>query len=192
MKKGLIVAGLLLALFLIVILIDYRFIPIHTVPGQVKQMSLSHVDDHTIGLLFEDKKNGTFGVAKIEKKLGFLYRYDGGTWGYWIEEGKPFRRSGIGDESHLLFAIKVAEDSQIAYVALSNHMEHITPSDNYQLSLEDVKLNKEDYDLKEVKDNYVLFVTESMDNNSIIAFDKDGRLIADQLYAGEARYIDWR
>lgn len=50
------------------------------------------------------------------------------------------------------------------------------------------------YYLKDVKDNYVLFVTDeySKDTWTIRAFDKDGNLIADELFGGDTRYINWK
>ncbi len=71
-------------------------------------------------------------------------------------------------------------------------MDGIMPSDTYELSLDDVKANSGDYHLKEVTDNYVLFVLDeySEDSWTISAFDNDGNLIADKLFGGDARYID--
>lgn len=123
-----------------------------------------------------------------------MYRFDGGSFGYWVEEGKPFQASGIGNSDNFLVAIKTAEDSNIKYIALGNHMGDITPSDTYELSLEDVKQNSEEYHLKEVEENYVLFVLDkyTQDNWTIRAFDKDGNLIADELPGADARYIGWK
>jgi hypothetical protein len=91
-------------------------------------------------------------------------------------------------------AIKTAENSNINYIAMGDHMEDITPSETYELSLEDVKENSDDYHLKEVEDNYVLFVLDeySEDTWTIRAFDKDGNLVADKLFGGDARYIEWK
>lgn len=109
----------------------------------------------------------------------------------WIEEGKPFHASGIGDNNSFLVAIKTAEDSNIKYIAIGNHIDEIMPSDTYELSLNDVKENSGDYHLKVVTDHYVLFVLEeySEDTWTIRAFDNDGNLIADKLFVGDTRYI---
>jgi hypothetical protein len=110
----------------------------------------------------------------------------GGNWGnklirdsYWVV---------------FLVAIKTAEASNIKYIALGNHMGDITPSDTYELSLEDVKQNSEEYHVKEVEENYVLFVLDkyTQDNWTIRAFDKDNNLIADELPGADARYIGWK
>ncbi|WP_186577924.1 hypothetical protein [Aquibacillus kalidii] len=47
--------------------------------------------------------------------------------------------------------------------------------------------------MKQVKDNYVLFVADeySMDTWTIRAFDTEGDLVADELFGGDPRYIDW-
>ena len=102
----------------------------------------------------------------------------GGSFGFSVEEGKPFQASEFGNSNSFLVAIKTAKSSNIKYIALGHHMEGITPSDTYRLSLKDVKKNIEDYHLREVKDNYVLFVLDKYteDNSTIRAFDKDGKL----------------
>lgn len=193
MKKLLFVVFLILGLFLIGSFSELHFKEINVVPGDVKMIRSSDIGDYAKAVLFEDKTHKTFGVAEIEKKFGFLYRYDGGTWGYAIKEGKPFKASGIGDDDDFLVAIKTAKDSNIEYIALGNHMEGVMPSDKYKLTLDDVRENIEEYYLKEVKDNYVLFVTDeySEDTWTIRAFDKDGNLIADELFGGDPRYIVW-
>jgi hypothetical protein len=77
-------------------------------------------------------------------------------------------------------------------------MEGVKPSDKYELTLDVVRENIDEYYLKEVDDNYVLFVTDkySEDTWTIRAFDKEGNLIADKLFGetqdtqiGNNRYI---
>ena len=120
-----------------------------------------------------------------------MYRYDGGTWGEMIEEGKPFQASGIADNEDFLVAIKTAKNSNIKYIVLGNHMKGVSPLDKYELTLADVIENIDEHYLKEVEDNYSLFVTEeySEETWTIRAFDVNGNLIADKLFGGDARYI---
>ncbi|MEQ2526319.1 hypothetical protein WMO40_06360 [Bacillaceae bacterium CLA-AA-H227] len=193
MKKVLFVVFLILGLFLIGSFSELHIKEINAVPGDVKMIRSSDIGDYAKAVLFEDKTHKTFGVAEIEKKFGFLYRYDGGTWGYMLEEGRPFQASGIGDDDDFLVVIKTAKKSNIEYIALGNHMEGVMPEDKYELTLNEVRENIDEYYLKEVKDNYVLFVTEeySEDTWTIRAFNKDGNLIADELFGGDPRYIDW-
>lgn len=193
MRKKIIGITLILGLILMGSMSGLHFNVINTIPGTVKKVRTANIDDYGKAVLFEDITYKTFGVAKAEKKFGFLYRYDGGTYGYGIEEGKPFQASGIADQNGFIVAIKIAKDSNIKYIALGNHMDGIMPSDTYELSLDDVKANSDDYQLKEVTDNYVLFVLEEYSENSytIRAFDNDGNLTADQLFGRDARYIDW-
>ncbi|MFC7782928.1 hypothetical protein ACFQWC_00360 [Rossellomorea sp. GCM10028870] len=193
MKKNLFVIFIIIGIFLIGSLSGLHFKEINAVPGDVKLISSSDIGGYAKAVLFEDKTSNTFGVAEIEKKFGFLYRYDGGSWGDMVEEGKPFQATGIGDDDDFLVAIKTAKNSNIEYIVLGNHMEGVTPSDKYQLTLDNVRENIDEYYLKEVEDNYVLFVTEeySEDTWTIRAFDKEGNLIADELFGGDARYINW-
>ncbi|WP_147304236.1 hypothetical protein [Cohnella lupini] len=170
-----------------------HFTATNAIPGDVKLVRSQDIGNYGKAVLFEDKTHDSFGVAKVEKKFGFLYRYDGGTYGYWVEEDKPFQATGIGDNNDFLVAVKTDKNSDIKFIALGNHMEGITPSDTYKLSLDDVKANRDEYHLKEVTDNYVLFVLNEYTEDSwtIRAFNKEGKLIADKLFGGEARYIDW-
>jgi hypothetical protein len=92
MKKFLLCCFLILGLFLIGSLSGLHSKEINAVPGDVKKVRSYDIDDYGKAVLFEDKTYKTFGVASLEKKFGFLYQYDGE-----IEEGKPFRASGIGD-----------------------------------------------------------------------------------------------
>ncbi|MDZ5472367.1 hypothetical protein SM124_11470 [Bacillus sp. 31A1R] len=193
MKKVLFGVIAILSLFLIGSLSELHFNVVNAVPGDVKMIRSSEIGKNTKAVLFEDQVHKTFGVAKIEKRLGFLYRYDGGSWGYMVEEGKPFQACGIGDNDDFLVAIKTAKNSNIEYIVLGNHMEGVAPTDKYELSLDDVRENMDEYYVKQVENNYVLFVTDeySEDTWTIRAFDKDGILIADELFGGDARYIDW-
>ncbi|MYL54933.1 hypothetical protein GLW08_16485 [Pontibacillus yanchengensis] len=193
MKKILFGIFIIIGIFLIDSFSGLHFKEINAVPGDVKLISSSDIGGYAKAVLFEDNTTRKFGVAEIEKKFGFLYRYDGGSWSGMVEKGKPFQANGIGDDDDFLVAIKTAKNSNIEYIALGNHMEGVKPSDKYKLTLDDVRENIDEYYLKEVEDNYVLFVTEeySEDTWTIRAFDEEGNLIADELFGGEARYIDW-
>jgi hypothetical protein len=176
MKKILFGIFIIFGLFLIGSLLELHFKEINAVPGDVTMISSSNIGECAKAVLFENKTYKTFGVARIEKKLGFLYRYDGGTWGNFVEEGKPFQADGIGNNEDFLVAIKTSINSKIKYIALGNHMEGIMPSDKYELTLDDVRKNIDEY---------------SEDTWTIRAFNKDGKLIADELFGGDARYTDW-
>lgn len=194
MKKILFVICLILGLFLIGSLNGLHIKETNAIPGpgEVKKINSLDIDGYGKVVLYEDEVSKSFGIAKLEKKFGFLYRYDGGTFGYWIEEGKPFQASGLGDKNSFIVAVKISKDSNIKYIALGNHMQGITPLDTYELSLEDVKQNSKYYHVEEVKDNYVLIMVDeyTQENWTIRAFDKEGNLIADKLPGADARYID--
>ncbi|SDD64239.1 hypothetical protein SAMN05428987_5506 [Paenibacillus sp. CF095] len=193
MKKiKLIVSLLILGIFLFGSLDGLRFKEINVIPGDVKIVRSEEINDFGKAVLFEDNQDKTFGIAGLKKEFRVLYRYGISTDGYWIEEGKPFTAAGIGDSNYFVVAVKTARESNIKYVALGNHMESVMPLENYELSLENVKANLDGYHLKEVTDNYVLFVLDeySEDTWTIRAFSKDGDLVADKLFGGEARFID--
>lgn len=187
------VVCLLSGLFLIGSLNGYHFKEIGAIKGDVKKIQSYDIENYGKVVLFEDKTHNSFGVARLEKKFGLLYRYDGGSSGFSIEEGKPFQATGIGNKNAFLVAVKTAENSNIEYIVIGNHMESVTPSTTYELSLDDIKKNPDSYNIKNVKDHYVLFVLDKYteDTWTIRAFDKAGNLIADKLFGGDTRYIDW-
>jgi hypothetical protein len=98
-KKLLILVCLLFTLNLIGSLSGFHFKETNALPGDVKIVRSNDIGDYAKAVLFENKNDMTFGVAEIEKKFGFLYRHNGVTWGYKVENGKPFQACGIGDEN---------------------------------------------------------------------------------------------
>lgn len=194
MKKILVIICLIIGFFYIS---GLHITETNAIPGEVKKIDSQIIDGFGKAVLYE-KANNSFGVAKIEKKFGFLYRYDGGTSDYSVEERKPFEAGGFGSSGNkigncFLVAVKTAKNSTIQYIAIGNHMKEITPSDTYELTLQNVKKNNKDYHLKEVKDHYVLFVLDQYNEDTwtIRAFDKNGKLVADKLAGGDARDINW-
>lgn len=185
----------LLGITLVVgVLNGFHFKPINTIPGDIRLVQSLDVGNDSKAILFEDNRNKTFGVAKVQNKYKVLYRYDGGTSGNVIEKGKPFEAAGIGDPDDFLVAIKTAPDSNIQYIAIGNHMEGVPPMEleTYNLSLKDVKANPKLYDLKEVTDHYVLFVFDQYteDTWTIRAFDKNGTMVAIKPFPGQPRYVE--
>ncbi|WP_315906529.1 hypothetical protein [Priestia koreensis] len=162
--------------------------------NDVKTIESKDIKNYGKIVLFEDETFRTFGISRLERKFGFLYRSDGGTFGYSVEAGKPFKATGMGDHSRFVVAIETAPRSKIQYIALGNHLKGVSQTAPYHLSLNDVKSHSKVYHVQKVKNRYALFVlnkyTES--NWNIRAFDKKGRLVADKLFAGEARYVNWK
>jgi len=193
MKKIINIACLLLlGIFLIVTVEGLHFNETNAIPGDVQIVRSEVMNDYGKAVLFEDKQDKTFGIAQLKKEFNVLYRFGGSTIGHWIEEGKPFETAGFGDAKHFSVAIKTAKDSNIKYIALGNHMEDVLPTETYELSLEHVKANPDVYHLKEVHDNYVLFVLDeySEDTWTIRAFNREGNFVADKIFGGKERYID--
>ncbi|GKU78865.1 hypothetical protein [Paenibacillus sp. L3-i20] len=194
MKKVLIVIGIVIGVFLIGPLSGFHLTEENAIPGDVKLLQSLDIDKYGTAVLYKDKTQGTFGVSKLNKKLGFLYQDGGGAYGYFVEEGKPFQAIGSGTNKDFIVAVITPANSMIKYVALGNDMTDVTTYDKYELSLDEVKANSQDYHLKEVTNNYVLFALAeqySQDNWTIRAFDNDGKLIADKLFAMDERFIDW-
>lgn len=194
LKKYIIVVSVILVILLVSSsLKGLHLSEVKAIPGNVKVVRTLEINGIGKAVLYEEKSDQSFGVAELERKFGFLYHYDGGTSGYWTEKGKPFQAVGVGENKYFIVAVKTADDSNIKYIAIGNHMEGITPTETYELTLDDVYANRDDYNLKEVTDNYALFVLDDYteDTWTIRAFDQNGILIADKIYGGDERYVDW-
>lgn len=165
----------------------------NAIPGNVKII----LEEQTVygkAVLFEDTDNHSFGVARLEKYLGFFYQFDGCSYENYVEKDQPFKATGYGaraQKDSFAVAVKVAENSNIAYVTIGNYMSDVLPGEKYELSLDDVKANMEQYQLKAVVDGYVLFVTDEYteDTWTVRGFDKDGKLVAHKRFAGEPSYL---
>ncbi|WP_078546155.1 hypothetical protein [Litchfieldia alkalitelluris] len=145
-------------------------------------------------VLYEDQNN-TFGLAKINRSLGFLYHYSGGTSDYLIEGSEPFVAAGFGNDEEDGFMVGVKSNNHnINYIVVGNHLEDISPSDTYKFNMETVKKHPESYQVKEVVDQYAFFVFDEYSEKTwtIRALDFEGNLLADKLFGnGDARYIGW-
>ncbi|MEH7235289.1 hypothetical protein [Bacillus sp. JJ1562] len=146
-------------------------------------------------ILYEDTNDNTFGLAKVERNLGFIYHYSGGTSDYFIEGNEPFQAAGYGNDEEDGFIIGVrTSNPNIKYIVVGNHLKNFTPSDTYSFNMETVEKYPSSYHIEEVVANHAFFVLDEYSEATwtIRALDKDGNLVADKLFGtGEARYIDW-
>jgi hypothetical protein len=146
-------------------------------------------------ILYEEGNDHTFGLAKVNRSLGFLYHYSGGASDYSIEGNEPFQAGGHGNDEDDGFMVGVrTRDPNIKYIVVGNHLENLTPSDTYNFNMETVEKYPDSYHIQEVVVNHAFFVLDeySEETWTIRALDKDGNLVADKLFGtGEARYIDW-
>lgn len=191
MKK--IIVAILISLILLAVLYIW-FVGPSAIPGNVKIIQ-SQKTVYGKAVLFEDLDNQTFGVARLEHNWWFFYRFSGSSYGNYIEEDKPFEVTGYGTNEKidsLAIGVKVSSDSGIKYIAVGNHMEDVAPYESYELHLDEVRKNPNDYQLKEVEDNYVLFVVDEYtdDTWTIRGFDESGNLIADKGAWGEPRFLN--
>ncbi|NIK78916.1 hypothetical protein FHS15_004062 [Paenibacillus castaneae] len=195
MKKGIALTVIVVGIVLFGWIYGFRLTESGAIPGNVQILNSSKTV-YGKAVLFEDSVNDSFGVARLKQYLGFLYQYDGGSNGYSVAKDKPFQVTGYGSsetKQAFVVGVKTAVDSNIKYIAVGNHLEDLSRVEKYELTLDDVYKHKEKYQVAEVVNHYTLFVLDqySEDNWTFRAFDANGKLIADQLFAAEARYIDW-
>ncbi|MHA6481971.1 hypothetical protein ACX1C1_08710 [Paenibacillus sp. strain BS8-2] len=197
-KKFLVSLGcMLIVVVLWQFMTGWSFEQTRHIPGKVKVM-LSQDTAFGKAILFENELDGSFGVARVDRKWDVLYRYDGGSSGYRVEEGKPFQAAGIATgtgekKDRFVAGVKTAQDSKIKYIVFGGHMEGVSPWDPYSLTLDEVRRDSDTYQIQELQNQYALFVLDdySEDTWTIRAFDENGRLVAHKLFAGDERYIDW-
>lgn len=142
---------------------------------------------------YESVGNKNFGVVHLNRYFGFLWK-SGGVSGAVLEPGIPFKVCGRFDRNDMdrdqfVVGVKVS-DQIIRYIVLGNDFER-NPSDPYSLTLEDVKRKPNIYQVKKVSNGYVIFICNDYNENNYTfsAFDQDGRLIADQIFGADPRYL---
>lgn len=190
MKKFLTVCGVCFIIVLAGWLNGLRFTEAAAVSSSMHQpiQKIDSVEtEDGKAVLFESQSTDQFGIARLKKYIGFLYKYEGASYAHFSEE-KPFVSIGFAGQENYLTAIKTAESSNIAHVSLGNHTDKIMPSGSDTLSLEDVEKNSDKYHLKKVKDSYALFAVDEYteDSATIRAFNQKGNLIAVEIANGDA------
>lgn len=190
-KYILVILIIIIAAFL---LIGFRFSASSALPMDSKVIQSINTT-YGKAVLYEDKNVHTFGLAKINRSLGFLYYYSGGTSDYFIEGNEPFQAAGHGNDEEDGFMVGVrTRDPNIKYIVVGNHLENLKPSDAYNFNMGTVEKYPDSYHIQEVVDNHAFFVLDKYSEATwtIRALDKDGNLVADKLFGtGEARNIDW-
>lgn len=193
MRKGLIIVGLCLLVILGFGAVQGLHVnEINALPHDGRIVKSKEIHGYGQVILFVDHQDQSFGIAKLEKKLGFLHRFAGSSYGRTIEQGKPFEATSLGDPNRFIVGVVTTRDSNIKYIAVGNHLKDVSSSQSYELSLEEVKAHPDDYQLEEVDDQYALFVLDEYteENWTIRAFDQDGNIVADKIFGGEVRYMN--
>ncbi|NMH73586.1 hypothetical protein HF078_10905 [Bacillus sp. RO2] len=143
-------------------------------------------------VLYEDSTDTTFGLAEVNRTLGLLYYYGGGTNAYSAEEGVPFQAAGFGNDESFMVGIRT-NDPSIKYIVIGSHLEDLQEMENEAFSMDNVKKHPDSYIVQEVKEQYVFLVLDeySYSTWTFRAIDENEKLIGEKLYGdGEARYVE--
>lgn len=139
MKKYTILLGLVILSGLgWILLIGYRFSPQQCLSstseifnGQQVEIILSQPTHYGQAVLFENRTDGTFGVARLNRHLGLLWSYGGGAYGYSVEKNQPFKVAGFAsvekenEKEQFIIGIKT-NNSDIEYIAIGkDHGYHL-------------------------------------------------------------------
>lgn len=146
--------------------------------------------DNKKAILFEDKKDGSFGIAFYEKYGPFYFKSDY-TYSDQLSYEEPFSTAGFADEDDFLIAIKLPPSSNIKYFAVGNHLEEEIPL-NETLTLEDIKKNSSEYTIIAVEEEYVFLNVHDYSEKTwtIRGFDSSGELIADKPFFSSPRFLE--
>ncbi|WP_273124289.1 hypothetical protein [Bacillus weihaiensis] len=188
MKRIITISILFILLLIILNVFRVHVNPASTIPGNIETIEMYNTSFGK-AILYEDKSTGTFGIAEVNKVLGFIFYYNEGINSYYIEDGKPFVAAGYGDTNkEFMVGVKVPKGTNIKYIALGNDPDRKST----EITLEIAKQNKGIYQLKEVKGEYAVFKTDGYSENSwtIRGYDKNGKLVADKLFGEEAKFVD--
>lgn len=204
MKKYVVILAILIILPLCQNLNGFKPTPLQTLAdqdflgGEQVEIIQSRNTSYGQAVLFHDRSNDTFGVGKIEKRLGFFWLYRGGTYGYRLEEKEPFRAAGSfmpnrEGKNQFIIGVRTAENSGIAYVAIGKGPQ--IPADfrePYNITLAEVQANPNNYQAAPMENNYVLLLADEYNETSwtLTAFDREGNLVADKLFGSTARSIN--
>ncbi|RKD24558.1 hypothetical protein BEP19_09265 [Ammoniphilus oxalaticus] len=176
-------------------LTGYGFKPTHGNPQKGNIVRTLEMADG-MAMLLEDPETHSFSVARVNQKLGFLYRFDGGSTN-WLKKEEPFQAAGIASgtvkKDRFILGIKIAEDAEIQHIAIGNSELGIPLYEPYSLTWHEVKEHPNQYETQKVVDGYAFFVFDDFteDKWTIRGFDEQGKLVADKLSGADARYIDW-
>lgn len=194
MKPWKFIVVIMIIIIGILLLIGFRFTASSALPNGTKPIE-SIETIYGKAILYEDINNHTFGLAKLHRRIGFLYHYSGGTSDYILEGDEPFQAAGFGSDEKDGFMVGVRTGNpDIKYIVVGNHLEDLTPSEPYNFNMETVENYPDSYHVKEIVDNHAFFVLDEYSEATwtIRALDKDGHLIADKLFGtSKARYMEW-
>jgi len=196
-KNNLLVLGLILFILLIFSLWDYGYrLSKDQSINSIKQstnwdveikLAQSYKNDNQIALL-ENKNDGSFGIAKTDKDIGFLWKTNILDIGN-IEGNQPFKALGVWIDDVFIIGIKV-QNENITYFSVGKGPQ-ISLDSKYNFTFDEVKEMKDIYTVSEVVNNYALFILDDYNESkwTITAFDHEGNLIADKLFGAEERLI---
>lgn len=165
--------------------------------GQKVEIILKQPTHYGQAVLFQNNTYDTFGVAPLKRHLGLFWFYDGGTYGYDVEENEPFKAAGIwtrNEKAKEQFIIGIKINNQdIKHIAIGKDPKLPSSLDvKYDLTLREVKEKSDIYKVTDVKGDFALIVTDDYNEESwnITAFDKDGKLVADKPFGSDSRIIN--
>ncbi|MDB4897781.1 MAG: hypothetical protein JWN15_4043 [Firmicutes bacterium] len=144
-------------------------------------------------VLFEDVDRGTFGVAQLRRVLLVFWQNGGGSYGYALEPGQPFTATNYGSTNvrrTQQFVVGVKVQPPIKYITIGSE----DPGNAQQTqgpTLAHVQSRPKVYQTVPMVNGYALFVTDALTaaTYTFHAFDTDGKLVADQLYAHPVRWV---
>ncbi|KMJ57140.1 hypothetical protein AB685_17140 [Bacillus sp. LL01] len=148
--------------------------------------------DYGKAILYEDSSDTTFGLAEVNRTLGLLYYYGGGTNSYSVEDGVPFQAAGFGNEESFMVGVRT-NDPSIKYIVIGSHLEDLQEMENEDFSMDNVKKYPDSYIIQEVEEQYVFLVLDEYSHSTwtIRALDENEKLIGEKLYGdGDARYVE--
>ncbi|MCM3618391.1 hypothetical protein M3936_12445 [Sutcliffiella horikoshii] len=147
--------------------------------------------DYGKAVLYEDRNVDTFGIAHVNRTLGLLYYYGGGSTDYSVEEGEPFQAAGFGSKESFMVGVKT-NDPTLKYIVIGSHLDTPEEIEKDNFSLVTVNEHPESYTIQEVVGGYAFFVLDEYSEATwtIRALDEDRQLIGEKMfYEGQARYV---
>jgi hypothetical protein len=163
----------------------------------IKILSTLKTQKGTYAIYSFNNPPGTVGASLLTSGvLGLAWRHERTVPPPTVWQGKPFATGWIWDEEECFLIIK-AGDSRIRYISIGTTEEDYSKAmidyDNRKkVKLDEIKRNPEIYQYSQSNNGYAAFIIKNFITSKYVvrAFDENGKLIADEFYGGDIRYIE--
>jgi hypothetical protein len=165
--------------------------------GEIKVLSTLKTEKGTYVIYSFNNPLGTVGASLLKRGvLDLEWRDERTLPPPVVRTGKPFQTGWIWDKEECFLLIKAGE-SRMRYISIGTTEEDynkamIDYDNRKKVDLDEIKRNPEIYQYAQVTNGYAAFIIKNFTTSKYVVrvFDENGKLIADEFYGGDIRYIE--